>query len=226
MSPRTPIAKRLVISPVLSLDDQVREDQASIDLRLGFHFAICRPSTVGAIDELEYDVGLWQLPSVQSVFGHEYVPFGGTIVLHPQKFLLGCTLEYVRIPEGLTAYVIGRSSWGRLGLVVATAIGIHPGFSGCITLELRNLGETPIVLHPGQAIAQLFVHQLRGARGTGLGQYVGDGDLLPRRLSTEETFWKLMELSKISKEKDNSRSVSSARALSRRVTIRSKSNRK
>jgi dCTP deaminase len=128
------------------------------------------------------------------MFGHEYVPFGKSIVLHPQKFVLGCTLEYVRVPEGHVAYVIGRSSWGRLGLVVATAIGIHPGYSGCITLELRNLGETPIVLYPGQTIAQVFVHRVEGARGTGKGQYVGDGKLLPKRLSSEMTREKLRKM--------------------------------
>jgi dCTP deaminase len=188
------IAERLVVSPILAIDEQVKKDQASIDLRLGFHFAICRPSTVGAIDELDDQGKSITLKAVSDVFGHEYVPFGKSIVLHPQKFLLGCTLEYVRLPEGYAAYVIGRSSWGRLGLVVATAIGVHPGYSGCITLELRNLGETPIVLYPGQTIAQIFVHPVRGAEGTGQGQYVGDGDLLPKRLSSAKTLDKIRKL--------------------------------
>ena len=188
------ISERLVVSPILALDEQVKEHQASIDLRLGFHFAICRPSTVGAIDELDDQGFSITLKAVSDVFGHEYVPFGKSIVLHPQKFLLGCTLEYVRLPEGYAAYVIGRSSWGRLGLVVATAIGVHPGYSGAITLELRNLGETPIVLHPGQTIAQLFVHKVSGAKGTGKGQYVGDGDLLPKRLSSPGTLDKIRRL--------------------------------
>ena len=149
---------------------------------------------MGAIDELAEENPSIVLKSVSDIFGHEYVPFGKSIVLHPQKFLLGCSLEYVRIPEKLAAYVIGRSSWGRLGLVVATAIGIHPGYSGCITLELRNLGETPIILYPGQTIAQLFVHEVDGAAGTGLGQYVGDGELLPKKLSAQSTLQKLRKL--------------------------------
>jgi dCTP deaminase len=79
-------------------------------------------------------------------------------------------------------------------LVIATAIGIHPGYSGCITLELRNLGETPIVLYPGQTIAQIFVHKVEGALGTGRGQYVGDANLLPKRLSSDATRQKLKNL--------------------------------
>lgn len=189
--------KRLVVSPILSIDEQVKEDQASIDLRLGFNFAICRPSTIGAIDELDTkQVGepAAALDCVRKVFGHEYVPFGKSIVLHPHIFVLACTLEYVRIPENYAAYVIGRSSWGRLGLVVATAIGVHPGFSGCITLELRNLGETPIVLYPGQVIAQIFIERVEGAKCFGSGQYVGDGTLLPKKLSSDDTLKKLKGL--------------------------------
>ena len=198
MSDETPVKKRLFIQPILDLDEQVNPNQAAIDLRLGFHFAICRPSTTGAIDECRDEDVSEMLKSVDMMFGHEYVPFGKSIVLHQNKFVLACTLEYVRIPETLVGYVIGRSSWGRLGLVVATAIGIHPGYSGCITLELRNLGETPLVLYPGQTVAQVFFHEAIGAEGgSGLGQYVGDGNLLPKRLSPERTRAKLRKMAGI-----------------------------
>ena len=62
------------------------------------------------------------------------------------------------------AYVIGRSTLGRIGLVVATAIGIHPGFQGCLTLELANIGEVPIKMRPGMRIAQLFLHAADGSK--------------------------------------------------------------
>ena len=55
------------------------------------------------------------------------------------------------------AYVIGKSTWGRDGLIIATAIGVHPNFSGILTLEISNVGEIPIYLYPGLAIAQLFL---------------------------------------------------------------------
>ena len=66
------------------------------------------------------------------------------------------------MPRDLLAYVIGRSSWGRRGLIVATAVVIHPGFAGPITLELRNLGEMPIALYPMDRIDPLTFHETTG----------------------------------------------------------------
>ena len=63
------------------------------------------------------------------------------------------------------AYVIGRSSWGRLGLVIATATMIQPGFHGTITLELTNVGNVPLVLLPGTRIAQLVFHHVGANEG-------------------------------------------------------------
>ena len=91
-----------------------------------------------------------------------YVPFGGTFVLHPRSFVLAITLEWIRMTRRHGGYVMGKSSWGRRGLVIETAPGVHPGFSGCLTLELANVGEIPIELTPGARICQLFVHVLEG----------------------------------------------------------------
>jgi len=68
-------------------------------------------------------------------------------------------MEWIRLPANLAAYVIGRSSWGRHGLIIATATGVHPGFTGCLTLELSNVGEIPITIKPGTPICQIFIHQ-------------------------------------------------------------------
>ncbi len=78
--------------------------------------------------------------------------------MHPGQLVLGSTLEYVQLPRDLMAYVIGKSSWGRMGLVIATATKVDPGFKGCITLEIVNEGEIPLVLYPGLPIAQLVLH--------------------------------------------------------------------
>jgi dCTP deaminase len=86
------------------------------------------------------------------------VPFGKSFILHPKYFVLGVTLEWIRLPKDIAGYVIGKSSWGRLGLIIATAVGVHPGFAGCLTLELSNVGELPIELKPGMQICQLFLH--------------------------------------------------------------------
>jgi dCTP deaminase len=101
------------------------------------------------------------------------------------------------------AYVVGRSSFGRLGLIIATAIGVHPHFFGALTLELRNLGEAPVRLYPGQTIAQLFFHELDPSDRpeplwkdvhNKVGQYTPAKDFIPGRLSTEATTTHLADL--------------------------------
>src|SRR5262245_18868742 len=88
-----------------------------------------------------------------------YVRFGDKYILHPGSFVFGVTLEWLRLPGDLAAYVIGRSSWGRRGLIIATATGVHPGFKGCLTLALTNVGEIPIAIKPGMETCQLFLHR-------------------------------------------------------------------
>ena len=89
-----------------------------------------------------------------------YVPFGYSFVLHPSQFVIGCTLEYVSLPEDVCALVVGRSSWGRLGLIIATASKVGPGFKGVLTLELVNLGNVPIFVYPASRIAQLVLYRV------------------------------------------------------------------
>jgi len=94
-----------------------------------------------------------------------HVCFGEDFILHPRSFVLGVTLEWLRFPSDLGGYVTGRSSWGRRGLVIATATGVHPGFTGCLTLELANLGDIPISIRPGMTVGQLFVHAVDSETG-------------------------------------------------------------
>ena len=148
--------RQLVITPLLEPDSQIKEDSSSIDLRLGCHFLQQRRSNVSFIDAGRSD----SMENYRSMERREFVPLGGYLVLHPKQFVLGSTLEYVAMPLDLSGYVVGRSSWGRLGLVVATAIGVHPGYKGIIVLELSNVGEVPFYLRPGLSIAQLFLHSL------------------------------------------------------------------
>jgi dCTP deaminase len=92
---------------------------------------------------------------IEAFYQELFVPVGDEFVLHPHQFVLAATLEYICVPFDYYALVLGRSSWGRLGLNIATATTVHAGFRGCITLELRNLGETPLPLKVGLRIAQL-----------------------------------------------------------------------
>jgi dCTP deaminase len=142
---------RLVVAPILEPSEQLRDHQASVDVRLGSRFYVAEPTAEAVIDTVER-------PDRRIRKTLIFIPFGKGIVLHPHQLLLGETLEFVRLPRDLMAYVVGRSSWGRDGLIVATAVGIHPGFGGPITLELRNLGEVSVRLYPGDPIAQLFFH--------------------------------------------------------------------
>ncbi len=68
---------------------------------------------------------------------------------------MGVTWQYIGLPHNIYAQVFSRSTWGRVGLTVATAVSIHPGFCGCLTLELVNNGNAPLALHPGSRIAQI-----------------------------------------------------------------------
>lgn len=149
----------LIIAPEPSLDELRKSGSASVDLRLGCWLLFLRQARLPCLtiaDDKSQEAAAHKLSR------YHYVRFGDSFYLHPRSFVLGCTLEWVRLPRHFTAIVTGKSSWGRRGLVIATATGVHPGFTGCLTLEITNLGEIPIELHPGMPICQLFIHELRG----------------------------------------------------------------
>jgi dCTP deaminase len=155
--PKNP-RERLVISPVLDIEKQLKPGSASVDVRLGQRFHVPLRTKLSQLDRLS--------PTHQRDFQRfkeeTFVPLGDHFVLHPRQFVLGETLEWVHLPEGIAAYVIGRSTWGRDGLIIATAIGVHPNFSGILTLEIANIGEIPVYLYPGLTIAQLFLTLVEG----------------------------------------------------------------
>jgi len=143
----------LVIVPLL---DERQIGASSVDVRLGHQFIILRRAAVTHVDPTDRRRLATQIQRSQHkirVSLHE--PF----IIHPGQLALGATLEYISLPTSLTATVEGRSSWGRLGLIIATACNVDPGFKGCITLELVNNGEVPLVLYPGVRIAQLVFHR-------------------------------------------------------------------
>jgi dCTP deaminase len=144
----------LVITPTpQNLSEVAKSGAASIDIRLGTWFMNLRQARM---PHLAIDAPGSQ-PQLTKT---HYVPFGSEYYLHPGNFVLSVTLEWIRLPKDLAAYVIGKSSWGRRGLIIATATGVHPGFKGCLTLELSNVGELPIAIKPGMNICQLFLHRV------------------------------------------------------------------
>src|SRR6478609_11139153 len=120
---------------------------ASVDLRLGDSFRVFHNHRTSAIDLREPPKDLTE----------EVVPAPGEpFVIHPGEFCLGRTLEWVELPDDLVARIEGKSSLGRLGLIVhATAGFVDPGWKGTLTLELNNLTRVPIRLYPHLLIAQL-----------------------------------------------------------------------
>lgn len=183
-------AQSIVVSPLLEPDEQVRKYQASLDVRLGFNFALALPSTYGAIDEFEARSRNEIRTTISLRYKSEYIPFGGKMVIHPHQFILASSLEYIRLPSDIMARISGRSTWGRLGLSVATATSVHPLFAGTLKLELRNLGEAPLVLRPGQSIGQLFFETIESPHisKNEQNQYSGSIDLLPRNMSSIATY--------------------------------------
>ena len=138
---------RLLITP--KLPDSVHG--ASVDLRLGNKFIVFERFSAAAFDALDpaQDPRSMQSPVERS--------WGDVFFLQPGQLVLASTLEYIVLPSDLTAQVITRSSYGRLGLISATAVQVHPHFAGCLTLELVNLGEMPMTITPGERIAQLML---------------------------------------------------------------------
>lgn len=140
--------RRVVVTPLLHLPAG-----AGIDLRLGNRFIVFRRAATEAFDPLDLDD---DPRAIQSSIELDWTE---RFVLHPLEIVLGATLEYLVVPNDLTGQVITRSSYGRLGMLTATAVQVHPGFHGCLTLELVNLSTIPIVLTPGERIAQLILAQ-------------------------------------------------------------------
>ncbi|WP_247728339.1 dCTP deaminase [Halovivax limisalsi] len=142
----------LVVEP---LDDpELQIQPASVDLRLGNEFLefsrtnipCIHPSAEGEVDDYLTET---------------VVEPDEDFILHPGDFVLGTTHERVEIPPDLIAHVEGRSSLGRLAVVVHATAGLcDPGYRGQITLELSNLGTAPVALTPGMRVSQLTFTEL------------------------------------------------------------------
>lgn len=146
----------LVITPMLDID---QIGAASVDVRLRHEFIVMRRGALASIDPMDRE----QIPANLYRFQEKTrIALDGQFVVHPRELILGATLEYVALPLNIAATVEGRSSWGRLGLLIATASTIAPGYKGCITLEIVNEGTVPLILRPGVRIAQLIFFRTEG----------------------------------------------------------------
>ena len=136
-------AGRLVIEPL----EEANIQPASIDLQLDRVFRIFRVTRRPFVDVRQPMDDLTELVTIE-----DEEPF----IIQPGTFVLGSTLEYVTLPDDIVARVDGRSSLGRLGLLVhATAGYVDPGWTGKLTLELSNQSQMPIALYYGMKISQI-----------------------------------------------------------------------
>lgn len=145
-------SKKIIVSPILS-SSQIQP--ASLDVRLGSDFLIIKTGKITHLDPLRLPENVrFEVERYTDKYKilNKYERF----ILHPNEFILGCTLEYVQLPVDIAARVEGRSSWGRLGIMVHSTAGfVDPGFCGNITFELKNMGKVPVPLYPGIRMAQL-----------------------------------------------------------------------
>ena len=156
---KDPFPRKLVITPLLHLD-QIHKITGSVDIRLGQEFIIAHQAALGALNPVQDPDDL--SGQITDYLRRIHIPIGQFFVLHPRQFALGTTLEYFSLPGDIAAYVVGRSRWARIGLVIAMATFAHPGYSGCLTLELQNLGDVPIKLYPSLSVGQVIFHKTEG----------------------------------------------------------------
>ena len=140
----------LIDTKVLSIKpfDRQKVSGSSVDLTLSDEFLIFKHSELKAIDPLEkhnYDI-------TDKIKVKKGKPF----ILHPSEFVLGSTVESVKIPADITARLDGKSSLGRLGVIVhSTAGSVDAGFQGTLTLEITNISRLPVLLWPGMDVCRL-----------------------------------------------------------------------
>jgi dCTP deaminase len=144
----------LVITPLLEREKMfsASSDADSIDLRLGTYFLLPQvppvPFTYPCKD------------SGKQSHVRVHVPLGSYLVVPAHETVLGSTLEFIKLPNDLSGEILTKSSVARTFTVIETAPWIHPSYRGCLTLEIANASNTPLILYPGRLIAQLILMEL------------------------------------------------------------------
>jgi dCTP deaminase len=136
-------AGRITIDPF----DPAMVQPSSVDVRLDRYFRVFLNHTMPVIDVKKDLEELTRLVDIDD---------DRAFILHPGEFVLGSTFERVAVPDDMVARIEGKSSLGRLGLLIHSTAGfIDAGFDGHITLELSNVANLPITLYPGMKIGQI-----------------------------------------------------------------------
>lgn len=144
---------------------------ASLDLRVGRHF-------------LHVDASQTERLTLDSTASYVEME-ADRMIIPPNTFVLATTMEYVNIPNNMTAFVEGRSSIGRLGLFIQNAGWVDPGFEGRITLELFNANQVPIEIEAGRRICQLVFAKLDEPTQAYAGKYGGQVTVTASRIEQD-----------------------------------------
>jgi dCTP deaminase len=144
-------AGRIVIDPL----EEGSIQPSSVDLHVDRYFRLFRNHSQRVIDVKDDQEELTELVEI---IGNE------ALILHPGEFVLGATQERVALPSDLVGRLEGKSSLGRLGLLIHSTAGfVDPGFDGYLTLELSNVANLPITVYPGMKIGQISFLKMTSA---------------------------------------------------------------
>src|SRR6478672_11406554 len=172
---------RIVIDPY----DPALMQPASLDVRVDRLFRVFRNNRYPYIDVKREQEGLTELVEVED---------GDPFILHPGEFVLGSTLERVQLPDDLVARLEGKSSLGRLGLLIHSTAGfIDPGWDGHVTLELSNVANLPITIYPEMKIGQISFMQLTEPTSTPYGTSSLGSKYQGQKGPTASRYWKNFE---------------------------------
>jgi dCTP deaminase len=175
--------RRLIEAGRIGLDpyDPALMQPSSLDVRVDRLFRVFRNSRYPYIDVKTEQEELTELVEVVD---------GEPFILHPGEFVLGSTLERVTLPDDLVARLEGKSSLGRLGLLIHSTAGfIDPGFDGHVTLELSNVANLPITIYPGMKIGQLSFVQMSEPAETPYGAGALGSKYQGQRGPTPSRYW-------------------------------------
>ena len=154
---------------------------SSVDVRVDRYFRVFHNARYPFIDVREPQEDLTELVEID-----DESPF----ILHPGEFVLGSTLERIRLPDDLVARLEGKSSLGRLGLLIHSTAGfIDPGWDGHVTLELSNVANLPITIYYGMKIGQLSFVQLTEPAETSYGADALGSKYQGQRGPTPSRYW-------------------------------------
>jgi dCTP deaminase len=148
----------IVITPLLRQSEVFNDtsDIDSIDLRLGNYFLLPQ------VPPLPFTYPSRNLAKRSHVRVH--VPLGSFLVVPAHETVLGSTLEFIKLPCDLSGEILTKSSVARTFMVIETAPWVHPSYRGCLTLEIANVSNTPLVVYPGRLIAQLILMHISGEK--------------------------------------------------------------